>query len=146
MMSMIQNCPGCGRKLRVAEGLAAGARCPTCGETFAPTGETADEPPWQRAGAIRRDCLPHRGGLILGLGVAGLVGSTHPALAWAGLPLSLTALVMGRHDLRRMSEQLIDPNGRGATNVGTICATIGTVIGGIWLLVAGLFVWLLFAR
>jgi hypothetical protein len=91
-----------------------------------------DPRPWERPGAVRRDCAPHRGRLLLAFGVGALFGATlsavlslvtllllGPALfapAWlAGVAVGGTALALARRDLRRMDAGLMDPEGRPAT-------------------------------
>lgn len=65
---------------------------------------------------------PHRGTLILVLGILGIVTC---------FPLGIAAWVMGRKDLREMDAGAMDPAGRGQTNAGRICGMIATLIGGI---------------
>lgn len=70
---------------------------------------------------------PHRGTLILILGILGLVVCG---------PLGIVAWVMGAGDLREMDAGNMDPAGRGQTNAGKICGIIATVFIGIALIVA----------
>ena len=67
---------------------------------------------------------PHRGGLILGLGLAGLL-VTCPLL-------SLLAWILGNHDLRKMREGRMDPSGMGLTEAGRI---IGMLLTLLWILI-----------
>jgi hypothetical protein len=83
---------------------------------------------------FRRDSLPHRGGLILGLGIASIVicvlgcgCNGIPALI--GIPLGVAAWIMGRNDIRQMSQGMMDADGRGLTQGGHICGIIGVVFG-----------------
>jgi hypothetical protein len=69
---------------------------------------------------------PHRGTLILVLGILGLVVCA---------PLAIAAWVMGSGDLKEMDAGTMDPSGRGITNAGKICGIIGTI-----LLVLGLLI------
>ena len=62
---------------------------------------------------------PHRGNLILILGILGLVVCT---------PLAIVAWVMGSGDLKEMDAGMMDPSGRGSTNAGKICGIIGTIL------------------
>ncbi len=62
---------------------------------------------------------PHRGTLILVLGILGLV------VCW---PLGIAAWVMGSGDLKEMDAGTMDPGGRGSTNAGKICGIIGTIL------------------
>lgn len=68
--------------------------------------------------------LAHRGGLILGLGIAGLL-VTCPIM-------SLLAWIMGSADLRKMRSGQMDLNGYQITQVGRI---FGMVLSLLWLVV-----------
>jgi len=57
-----------------------------------------------------------RGGLILGMALAGLFLFT---------PLCIVAVVMGKGDLKKMDQGLMDPSGRGTTNAGVVLGWIG---------------------
>ncbi len=70
-------------------------------------------PPFQR---------PHRGGTIVGLGVAGLI---------CCYPLAIGAVVMGLTDLGQMRAGKMDPGGRGLTQVGLV---LGVVALGVTLM------------
>ena len=70
---------------------------------------------------------PHRGTLILVMGILGLV---------CCVILGIVAWVMGSADLREMDMGRMDPSGRGLTQAGKICgivsvalAAVGAVIG-----------------
>jgi hypothetical protein len=65
---------------------------------------------------------PHRGGLILVLGVMGLVCCNL---------LSIVAWVMGNTDLAQIREGRMDPAGRGLTQAGMVLGIIGTVLLGL---------------
>ncbi len=62
---------------------------------------------------------PHRGTLILVLGILGLVICG---------PLGIAAWVMGNGDLKQMDAGTLDPSGRGITNAGRICGMIATIL------------------
>jgi hypothetical protein len=62
---------------------------------------------------------PHRGTLILVLGILGLV-----LCGFLGIP----AWIMGNSDLREMDAGRMDPSGRGNTNAGRICGMIATIL------------------
>jgi hypothetical protein len=62
---------------------------------------------------------PHRGILILILGILGLIVCG---------PLGIVAWVMGSGDLKEMDAGTMDPAGRGNTNAGKICGIIGTIV------------------
>jgi hypothetical protein len=67
--------------------------------------------------------MPHRGGLILGLGIAS-VAICFPL----GLPFGLCAYLMAANDLRVMREGRMDQAGEGNTQAGQVCGVIGAVI------------------
>jgi len=73
---------------------------------------------------------PHRGTLILVLGILGLVICT---------PLAIVAWVLGSGDLKEMDAGTMDPAGRGNTQAGKICGIIGTVLLIISVFVVGIF-------
>jgi hypothetical protein len=62
---------------------------------------------------------PHRGGLILTLGLIGL---------FVCGPLCLAAWVMGSGDLHEMDAGLMDPSGRSSTSSGRNIGMLGTVL------------------
>lgn len=70
---------------------------------------------------------PHRGTLILVLGILGLV--------LCG-PLGIAAWVMGQGDLKEMDAGLMDPSGRSLTNAGRICGIIATILFALGILIA----------
>jgi hypothetical protein len=62
---------------------------------------------------------PHRGTLILVLGILSLVICA---------PLGIPAWIMGNNDLREIDAGRMDPTGRSTTNAGRICGMIGTIL------------------
>jgi len=62
---------------------------------------------------------PHRGTVILVLGILGLLICG---------PLAIAAWVMGSSDLKEMNAGTMDPAGRGNTQVGKVCGIIGTIL------------------
>ena len=62
---------------------------------------------------------PHRGTLILVLGILSLIVCA---------PLGLFAWVMGNGDLKQIDAGTMDPSGRSLTNAGRICGMIGTIL------------------
>lgn len=81
----------------------------------------------------RRDVVPHRGGLILGLGigsaVCGVLGLCCPFMQIVGLPLGGVSLMLGMGDMKQMDNGDMDSDGRGSTQAGFICGIIGLVLG-----------------
>jgi predicted Zn finger-like uncharacterized protein len=76
-----------------------------------------DDYPRRRRRRTRRDAVPHRGPLILVLGILSILvcGFLGP-VAW----------VMGSNDLNEIRAGRMDPEGEGATQAGQICGMIGT--------------------
>jgi hypothetical protein len=70
---------------------------------------------------------PHRGTLILVLGILSLVVCA---------PLGIFAWVMGNGDLKQIDAGTMDPSGRALTNAGRICGMIGTILLAIAIVVA----------
>lgn len=62
---------------------------------------------------------PHRGGIVLTLGILGLILCT---------PLAPIAWSMGASDLLAMRTGRMDPSGMGVTQAGYVCGIIGTVL------------------
>ena len=89
---------------------------------------------------------PHRGGLILSLGITGLVTTIVGGVGFAcclclplpvvSLGLTLPAWFLGRADLRAMDAGVMDPSGRGVTQAGMITGIIGIVITALLAVVA----------
>jgi hypothetical protein len=70
----------------------------------------------------RRDLVPHRGALILTLGILGFVV----------LPLLCpVAWILGNSDMAEIRAGRMDPEGEGLTQAGRVCGIIGTVIYGL---------------
>ena len=63
---------------------------------------------------------PHRGALILVLGILGIV--------FGCAPVAVVAWVMGRSDLAKIDAGVMDPAGRGTTQAGMILGIVGTVL------------------
>jgi hypothetical protein len=150
-MSMTVACPGCSRTLNVPDDLLGElVKCPVCGKQFkvehevhpasthpadTPTmpytpnpeqarGDQPEEDPanWQLGAGRRRDLEPHRGTLILVLGILSI------CLPCVSLVLGPIGWYMGASDLRAMRQGRMDPQGEGTTKAGYICAIVGTVI------------------
>jgi hypothetical protein len=75
---------------------------------------------------------PHRGGLILALGILGFILCQL---------LGPVAWILGKQDLQAMDAGQMDPEGRGLTQAGYILGIIATVLIFVMILVfVGLFV------
>src|SRR5262249_14831392 len=75
----------------------------------------------------RRDTEPHRGTMVLLLGIFSLVTiliSCFPV----GAILGLAAWICGHSDLKKIKANQMDPEGYGSTQAGWICGIIGTLI------------------
>lgn len=155
-MAFTIECPQCQRRLNVPETLQGRrVKCPSCAtefeavETVLPATESeavspqrAPAPPPQPAGNPfdydapqahpQRDLFsnadtvrPHRGAVILTLGILGLCLACCPLAGWI---LGGCAMGMGSADLYEMARGRMDRSGRGMTQAGKICGTIGVVL------------------
>ena len=92
-----------------------------------PWGDDEDDPYYDHEGRPSRrrrlDLDPHRGTLILTLGILGIVLP-------CGLVLGIIAWVLGQNDLAAMRAGNMDPSGEGNTNAGRI---LGIVSCCLWL-------------
>jgi hypothetical protein len=70
---------------------------------------------------------PHRGTLILVLGILSLVICQ---------PLGIAAWIMGSNDMKEMDAGTMDPSGRGLTQAGKICGIVALVLLGIAIIIA----------
>ena len=76
----------------------------------------------------RNDYEPHRGSLIMTLGII--------SLFFAHLILGPIAWIMANHDLEAMRLGKMDPEGESATNTGRICGMISTILGIVGIVIA----------
>lgn len=76
---------------------------------------------------IRQRYIPHRGGLVMALGLVSLVG---PFLSMCVplLVLGPVAWALANHDLREMRDRQMDPGGETMTRAGQVCGIIATVL------------------
>jgi hypothetical protein len=63
---------------------------------------------------------PHRGGVILALGIIGIV---------CCFICGIIAWILGSTDLKEMDAGRMDPAGRGLTQAGKICGIISVILG-----------------
>jgi hypothetical protein len=126
--------------------------CPACFETIPANtekchfcGEDPRVPPRRPPlpTTVRRDCEPHRGNVILVLGIFSLV-FLPCAYILVGIVLGAIAWVMGNRDIKKIRAGTMDPEGEGVTNAGRICGIVGVstnafvailsclYMGGIW--------------
>ena len=78
--------------------------------------------------------LPHRGAIVLVLGILSIV-----ICAFVG-PV---AWIMGKGDLAKIDQGMMDPSGRGLTLAGMILGIVGTVFLALSLVIVVL--WIIFA-
>jgi hypothetical protein len=71
----------------------------------------------------RGNYAPHRGGLILSLGLVGLVGGW---LCVLPVILGPIAWIMGNADMREIRAGRMDPSGESSTRAGQVCGMIAT--------------------
>lgn len=81
-----------------------------------------EERPLRRRG----DFVPHRGTLILVLGILSLSGMS----LLTGIP----AWIMGNNDLQQIRAGVMDPEGESNTNIGRILGMVGTLLALVGLL------------
>ena len=75
----------------------------------------ADDRPWERPGAVRRDCEPHRGDVLLLLGYVSYVLAFASCFggiaALLALPLGVVVAALAARDLMEMRQRHMDPAG-----------------------------------
>jgi len=74
---------------------------------------------------------PHRGVLILVLGIVGIV---------VCMPVGIAAWVMGNGDLAAMARGEMDPEGRGLTQAGKICGMVSVALWVLWFAIVAMTV------
>lgn len=88
--------------------------------------------PWDVPGAVRRDCLPHRGDRLLFLGnwsfVCGLMAGCVLFTAAPGLPMGVAAFLLAWGDLKQMRAGQMDPTGRAKTRRALWWGAWGTAL------------------
>lgn len=93
--------------------------------------EEQSQPPLVSQPSSQTPMKPHRGVMVLVLGILGIV---------VCFICGIIAWVMGKSDLQEMDAGIMDPSGRGLTQAGKICGMISVILVivgfGIWLLMA----------
>jgi predicted Zn finger-like uncharacterized protein len=120
----LTTCAACGKHVH-----RDARRCYHCGERL--TGDGDDGRRRARA-PVRRDCEPHRAGLVLTLGVVSLV--LLAGCGPVGLALGIAAWVMGQADLHKMRAGEMDPEGLSSTQAGWVCGILGTLLNLLWVI------------
>jgi hypothetical protein len=90
-----------------------------------------DARPWEEPyheAEVRRDCEPHRGNVVLILGIVSLVIFWVPLV---GLIIGIVVIKMGRTDMKKIEEGQMDPQGKGMTLAGWSCGIIGTIFAAL---------------
>ena len=105
-----ESCPTCGRPVEPDD-----RRCWHCGERLGRSRRDPREP------LVRRDSEPHRGVLVLVLGILALVLVFLPPI---GVLLGIVAWVMGHGDLGKIRAGTMDPEGEGSTQAGRVCGIV----------------------
>jgi hypothetical protein len=111
----------------------AARRCYHCGERFRSGRRTSypdsDEDDYDDDHGFRRrrrDTEPHRGGVVLAMGIVSLVGLV--VIPVLPVIFGIIGWVMGQIDLRKMRNNQMDRDGEGTTRAGWICSIIGTLL------------------
>ncbi|HEY1860513.1 MAG TPA: hypothetical protein VGG61_09180 [Gemmataceae bacterium] len=144
-------CPSCGERIK-----RDSIRCKYCGEEFEDDDEYEEERPSRRGRkrgrGVRRDSLPHRGGMVLTLGIISVVSVVLDVLlsccclpaGWVmslvGLGTGIPAWILGQRDLAKMRTGEMDPTGKGSTQGGWICGMIGTILSVLILVGSVIFI------
>jgi hypothetical protein len=138
----LEPCPFCRGRNRIGA-----SRCRHCGEVLDDEEEERiDDRPWKRGLGPRRDSEPHRGPMVLILGIVSIACAVVGAVVFccwplgfimvaAGFGTGIPAWVMGHRDLAKMNTGQMDPRGRGTTQGGWICGMVGTILNILSLLV-----------
>jgi len=95
-----------------------------------------NETPPTVPGAPTAALVPHRGGVILALGILSIVFATTCGL---GLILGIPGWIMGNRDIREMDEGIKDASGRGTVQAGKICSIIGVCLGALGFLIGMIY-------
>lgn len=144
--------PGGSTKWQAAE--SVDGLFPAAPEFFAPPGGTGLEPPGDEPSpddlAVFNDATanrrrPHEGATVIKLGatsigfavvgLAGMIWMYMLPFALIALGLGVPVVVKGGADLHKMKLNLMDSAGESQTRLGRILALVGSILGGLELLV-----------
>ena len=94
--------------------------------------ENSQQPPaaTAQAQAPVQSVAPHRGVLILVLGILGIV---------CCFICGIIAWVMGNNDMREIDAGRMDPSGKGLTQAGKICGMVGVILAIVAIVMQVLF-------
>jgi hypothetical protein len=153
-MAEVITCPECKRTLQVpATYFGQTVQCPECRNQFVARPDTAavqvgsaskpsyedrddDDAPRRRRDEvdelddltrIRQSTIPHRGGLILAMGLVALM-----MFPYATIVCGPMAWQMGNTDLAEIRAGRMDPSGEGLIQAGRILGIIGTALVGLF--------------
>jgi hypothetical protein len=104
-----------------------------------------DERRPRRRRRMRRDLVPHRGAMVLTLGILSIVATVLCSVVCSiigplfGVGLALPAVLLGHMDLRQISSGNMDPDGETQTRVGMILGYVGLGLAVMAFLVCGLY-------
>jgi hypothetical protein len=122
-------CPNC--KAFVKRGVD---KCPECGAEFVSEEEDGFRP-WEQEGMERRDSEPHRGTLIMFMGIGSIVLACLFWMCYIGIGATLmggilaaVTVAMARGDVKKMDQHAMNNDGRSTTSGGMICAYVGLVL------------------
>ena len=94
--------------------------------------DAEDGRPWERPGAVRRDCAPHRAGLLLAVAdtslLLGVLALPLGFSALMGLGLGAAAWALAVRDLRRLRARVMDPAGRSRAARARARARLGVAL------------------
>lgn len=138
-------CPGCGSTFMAPPGPEAVAEVLPAEPVFTPSAppprplspnmefeqlqaESYQDQRWDSIAASEGQ-QPHRGALILTLGIISLCLSCCPLVAWI---MGGITMGMARNDQQLMYRNRMDRSGMGITRAGGTCATIAVVLGTIF--------------
>ncbi|MDG1510278.1 MAG: hypothetical protein P8R31_01190 [Mariniblastus sp.] len=134
-------CTHCNTILRIDEAhIGKQARCPQCqtlnlvteNMQFSESDSEQNQPPpagpnpyspglpTTPSNSVRSQ-QPHRGGLILGLGIASILCNVcliPGVLAW----------ILGKQDMRKINQGIMDPEGRSMTQAGMVIGMVITIL------------------
>lgn len=84
-------------------------------------------------GPTQSQLSPHRGTLILVLGILGIV---------CCFICGIVAWVMGNKDLKQMAAETMDRSGEGLTKAGKICGMVGVILAIVGIVIQLIFIFL----
>jgi hypothetical protein len=99
----------------------------------------------RRRRRMRRDLVPHRGGVVLTLGILSIVASMLCSVFCSlvgplvGAGLGLPAVLLGHADLRQIHGGSMDPDGEGQTRIGMILGYVGLGLSFVVFLMCGAY-------